>query len=132
MSTPLRVNDTLFEDAEAEGSLMNRSAAKQVEFWAELGKRVAHSVSPSDMLALMQGIAEVQIEVAVAAPAYVIPDKIFSTVDAVSLEGDLGQQITLGNVYFEASLTTPGLLDKVMPDGSHQTGHFTNGLFIAE
>ncbi|NOY72998.1 MAG: hypothetical protein GXP14_11590 [Gammaproteobacteria bacterium] len=130
MSTPLRVKDALFRDAEAEGSLMNRSAAKQVEFWAELGKRVAHSVSPSDMLALMQGIAEVKV--AVSAPERVDPEQIFLAVGQARSKGQSGQQITRGRAYFEASLTVPGLLDRVMPDGQRQTGRFENGVFIVE
>lgn len=130
MSTPLRVKDGLFQDAEAEGSLMNRSAAKQVEFWAELGKRVAHSVSPTDMLALMQGIAEVQVEV--AAPERVDPDQVFAAVDKARSSGQLGQQITRGHTYYEASLTAPGLLDRVTPDGQRQTGRFENGEFVVE
>ncbi len=130
MSTPLRVKDGLFQDAEAEGSLMNRSAAKQVEFWAELGKRVAHSVSPTDMLALMQGIAEVRV--AVVAPERVDPAQIFAAVEKARLGGQLGQQITRGRTYYEASLTTAGLLDRVTPDGQRQTGRFENGVFVVE
>lgn len=130
MSTPLRVNDGLFQDAEAEGSLMNRSAAKQVEFWAELGKRVAHSVTPTDMLALMQGIAEVQVEV--TAPARVAANEVFAAVESANAGGQLGQKITQGYAYFVASATQPGLLDKVMPNGQRETGHFENGLFIGE
>ena len=130
MSTPLRVKDALFQDAEAEGSLMNRSAAKQVEFWAELGKRVAHSISPSDMLALMQGIAEVQVEV--TAPESVNAAEIFTAVEQARSSGELGQQITQNHVYYEASLTKPGLLDKVVPGAPRQTGCFKNGVFISE
>jgi len=130
MSTPLRVNDGLFQDAETEGSFMNRSAAKQVEFWAELGKRVAHSVTPTDILALMQGIAEVQIDV--AAPARVAPNEVFTAVESANTDGQLGLQITRGHVYFEPSVTQPGLLDKVMPNGQRETGYFENGLFIGE
>ncbi len=130
MSTPLRVKDGLFRDAEAEGALMNRSAAKQVEFWAELGKRVAHSVSPLDMLALMQGIAEVKVTV--AAPGRVNPAQVFAAVGQARSKGQSGQQITQGRAYFEASLTVPGLLDRVMPDGQRQTGRFENGVFVVE
>lgn len=130
MSTPLRVKDGLFQDAEAEGSLMNRSAAKQVEFWAELGKRVAHSVSPTDMLALMQGIAEVRV--AVVAPERVDSAQIFAAVEKARSGGQLGQQITRGRTYYEASLTTAGLLDRVTPDGQRQTGRFENGVFVVE
>ena len=130
MSTPLRVNDGLFQAAEAEGSLMNRSAAKQVEFWAELGKRVAHSVTPSDMLALMQGIAEVQVEV--AAPERVDPVQVFAAAEQASSSGNLGQQITQGRLYYEASQLQSGLLEQVMPNGERQSGQFKNGVFIAE
>lgn len=120
----------LFQDAEAEGMLMNRSAAKQVEFWAELGKRVAHSVSPTDMLALMQGIAEVQIDI--AAPARVDPFNVFEAVNNARSAGELGKTITQAQTYYEASITKSGLLDKVMPDGQRQTGHFENGVFVKE
>ncbi len=130
MSTPLRVNDGLFQAAEAEGSLMNRSAAKQVEFWAELGKRVAHSITPSDMLALMQGIAEVQVEV--AAPERVDPVQVFAAAEQASSSGNLGQQITQGRLYYEASQLQSGLLEQVMPNGERQSGQFKNGVFIAE
>lgn len=130
MSIPLRVKDTLFQDAEVEGSLMNRSAAKQVEFWAELGKRVAHSVSSADLLALMQGIAEIQVEVRTSEP--LDPMQVLLSVKQASSKADLGQKITQDKTYFEASLTKTGLLDKVTPDGVRETGRFENGVFVAE
>ncbi len=130
MSTPLRVNDSLFKEAEAEGSLLNRSAAKQVEFWAELGKRIAHSVTPADMLALMQGIADVHVKVIESQP--VMPEGVFATVDKKRNSRQLGQQITRGSLYYEASKTRPGLLDQVLPDGSRHAGRFSDGSFIPE
>jgi len=130
MSSPLRVNDDLFHEAEAEGSLMNRSAAKQVEFWAELGKRIAHSVAPTDMLALMQGIARVHIELPDSRPLN--PVDVFAVVDKASSTGVSGQQITRGGLYYEASQSQSGLLDQVMPDGSRHTGRFSNGEFLPE
>jgi len=107
MSTLLRVKDGLFQEAEVEGSLMNRSAAKQVEFWAGLGKQVAHSVSPADMLALMQGIAEVQVEI--VASERVNSAQILLSVEKARSSGQLGQQITRRRTYFEASLAMAGL-----------------------
>lgn len=80
MSVPLRVKDALYREAEAEGVLMNRSAAKQVEFWATLGKKLAHSISRADMLALMQGIARIHVEIPEAAP--LDPEQVFATVDS--------------------------------------------------
>lgn len=130
MSTPLRVNDDLFQAAEAEGALLNRSTAKQVEFWAKLGKRVAHSVTPADILALMQGIAEIHIQIPASQP--VNPGEIFAAVDKASSTEKLGQQITRGALYYEASKSRPGLLDQVMPDGTRCAGHFNGGSFLPE
>ena len=129
MSTPLRVNDALFNEAEIEGSLMNRSAAKQVEFWARLGKNVANSVSPIELISLLQGIAD--IEVKVTAPARVEPGQVFNTVEQARASGSLGKQITQTRLYYEASQTHAGLLDQVSPDGRRQAGHFRDGEFIA-
>ena len=130
MSTPLRVKDGLFQEAEAEGALMNRSAAKQVEFWAQLGKTLAHSISNADILALMQGIAKIQIEIRETAP--IAPAKIFAAVDKAGQSGDLGRQITGGGLYYEASVSRPGLLDEIRPNGSRRSGRFSKGKFIAE
>jgi len=130
MSIPLRVNDTLFKEAEAEGSLMKRSAAKQVEFWAELGKQIAHLVSPTDMLVLMQGLAKVQIDLPNFKP--INASQVFAAVDEVNSAEQLGSAITRSTLYYEASLSRPGLLDQVMPDGSRQTGHFQDGKFSPE
>ena len=130
MSTPLRVNDKLFHEAEIEGSVMNRSTAKQVEFWAEIGKRVASSLTPADMIALLQGIANVHVELPVSRP--VKPASVFAAVNEASASYDLSQKITGGRLYYEASPQRPGLLDQVMPDGSRLTGHFNNGVFESE
>jgi len=130
MSTPLRVNKHLFKEAEAEGAVMNRSTAKQVEFWAELGKRVAPSVTPVEMLALMQGIAQVRIELPDSQP--INPQQVFSAVDKASSSGGLGQQISRSGLYYEASKSRPGLLDRVLANGSRQTGRFDNGIFVTE
>ncbi len=88
---------------------MNRSAAKQVEFWAALGKRVAQSVTPSDILALMQGFANVRVEILDSRP--IDPSVVFDTVDEASAARALGQQITRGSLCYEESKSRPGLLD---------------------
>ena len=130
MATSLRVNDSLYHDAENQGSLLHRSAAKQVEFWAELGKRVDEFATASDLLALMQGIAKIHIEI--PAMKAIEPMSVFTAVDEMRSAGQLGQSITRNTPYYEASKDRPGLLDQVMPDGSRKTGHFNNGEFIIE
>ena len=130
MPSPVRVNDNLYHDAETYGSLLRRSAAKQVEYWAELGKRVDEIATASDLLALMQGIARVRIEI--PRTATVDPMAVIATVDQVRSSGELSQSITRNTMYYEDSESRPGLLDQVMPDGSRKTGHFNNGEFMVE
>jgi len=130
MSIPLRVNGGLYKEAEAEVALLNRSTAKQVEFWAELGKQVAHSLTHAELIALMQGIAKVSVEVFTSKP--INPKDVFAAVDLVNLTKTLGTQITRSALYYEASKSRPGLLDQVMPDGTRRSGHFSNGSFLPE
>ena len=130
MASPVRVNDKLYHDAETHGALQHRSTAKQVEFWAELGKRVDEFASTSDLLALMQGIAKVSIEI--PRTEAIEPLDVFTAVDQSRSAGQLGQSITRNTLYYESSKGRPGLLDQVMPDGSRRTGHFNNGEFVVE
>ena len=46
-STPTRIDDELFEDAKAVGSLMSRSAAQQIAHWAKIGRELEAAGSVS-------------------------------------------------------------------------------------
>ncbi len=129
MASPVRVSDKLYHDAETHGALQHRSTAKQVEYWAELGKRVDEFSSTNDLLALVQGIAKVTIEI--PRTEAIEPMDVFTEVDQTRSAGQLGQSISRNTLYYESSKSHPDLLDQVMPDGSRRTGHFSNGEFIA-
>ena len=128
MTIALRLNDELVHEAETEGLLTKRSTPKQIEFWAQIGKAVAHQASGSDLLALTQGLSEIQLNPLPSAP--VDPDKVFSAVDRARKNGHLRQAISKARVRYEASLSQTGLLDRIHPDGHRETGHFKNGEFI--
>ncbi|MDH5181995.1 MAG: hypothetical protein OEZ39_13595 [Gammaproteobacteria bacterium] len=122
-SAALRLNEKLVLEAEVEGRLFKRSAPKQIEFWAELGKTIAQRISSHDVIALLQGIAEVKVETISAGP--LDPDEVFSRIEAQRTT----PHVSRGGVVYEASRTHPGMLDRIQPDGSRDTGHFHNGLF---
>jgi hypothetical protein len=63
-------------------------------------------------------------------PLKVSSAKIFMAVDKARSGGQLGQRITQGRAYFEASLMVTDLLDRVTSDGQHETGRFENGVFV--
>lgn len=128
MSTPLRLSDDLVHDAEAEALIHKRSIPKQIEYWAEIGKAIAHTVSNSDLLALMQGIAQVQIAPRAAAP--VDPLTVLASIEEAREDGTLRRSISQARIRYEASPTHPGLLDRIHPDGHRETGRFLNGEFV--
>ena len=129
MSYIFIINDLLAKNAESEAAFMKRSVSKQIEFWAELGMRVSRNMLPDDILALMQGVAEVRVVVPEKSP--INSDDVFSDVEHYRADGNLGSDITRGGLYFEAG-DRFGSVRKVMPDGSRITGHFKKGEFIPD
>lgn len=127
MSTALRLNDDLVHEAETEGLVSKRSAPKQIEFWAQIGKVVAHKASGSELLALMQGFAQVQVTPQPTVP--VDSDAVFATVEQARRDGSLSKVVSQARVRYEMSPSQPGALDRVQPDGRRETGHIRNGVF---
>ena len=63
MSTsPLRLDSALVAAARREGSIKKRSAPKQIEFWAELGKAVEQVLNYNDVFAVIQGLKKIKVE----------------------------------------------------------------------
>ena len=79
MTIALCLNDDLVHEAETEALLNKRTAPKQIEYWAQIGKSVARNASASDLLALMQGFARVQINHIPSEP--VSSDEVFAAVE---------------------------------------------------
>ena len=127
-TSPLRLDSTLIAAAKREGLINKRSAPKQIEFWAELGKAVEHILSYNDIFAVIQGLKTVKVE-SVKSPV-VDPEGIFNALEDARDSGKLVDRVTSAGVYFEASRSQPGLLDRVNTvTGERQTGRFRNGEF---
>ena len=127
-TSPLRLDSTLVAAAKIEGSINKRSAPKQIEFWAELGKAVEHVLSYNDIFAVIQGLKEIKVESVKSVS--VDPEDIFSSLEDSRKNEILADKLTSAGVYFEASRNRPGLLDRVNTvTGERQTGRFSNGEF---
>ncbi len=128
MSIALRLSDKLVHEAETEALIHKRTAPKQIEYWAQIGKTVARSASSKDLLALMQGFARVQVDFLQSAP--VNPDEVFAAVEEARADGSLHTAVSRAQVRYEASQTHPGLLDQVLPNGHREPGNFRDGKFV--
>jgi hypothetical protein len=128
MASPLRLSAALVEAAEKEGALQKRSAPKQIEFWAELGKAVDGVIDSADVVAVIQGLRKINVE-PVKSMAVDSRD-VFDSLETIRESGGLAEKVTSAAVYYEASLSRPGLLDRVSSrTGERQTGQFHKGVF---
>ncbi len=128
MASPLRLSAALVEAAEKEGAVQKRSAPKQIEFWAELGKAVDGVIDAADVVAVILGLRKIKVE-PVKSMAVDSRD-VFDSLETIRESGGLAEKVTSAAVYYEASLSRPGLLDRVSSrTGERQTGQFHKGVF---
>ncbi len=128
LTSPIRLDPALIAAAKREGSIKKRSAPKQIEFWAELGKAVELVMDLNDVFAVIQGFKKIKME-SVKSVA-VDPADVFNSLEESRKSGELAGKVTSSVVYFEASQRKPGFLDRVnSATGERQTGRFYNGEF---
>ncbi len=128
ITSPIRLDSTLLEAARREGSINKRTAPKQIEFWAELGKAVELVVDFTDVFAVIQGFKKIKVETVESIA--VDPVDVFNSLEESRKSGELAKNVTSSAVYFEASQKMPGLIDRVnSATGKRQTGRFQNGEF---
>lgn len=127
----LRIDATLVMQAEREARIENRSKAKQLEHWAKTGRAISSKLNLADALAVAQGIKEIKLEAAQSVQSIAIDsDVIFNDLERDRKKGILSQKVTSARVYYEASLSKKGFLDRVdSVTGKRQTGQFDNGKF---
>ena len=128
MASPMRLDDALIRDAEAEARLNRRSLPKQIEFWADLGRRMARLVSPEDLIRIQLGLGRLTIEETRSVGA--APEEVFASVEALRERGDLSAAVTRAPLAYQAVPGEPGILEQVSRDGRRIRGHFINGEFV--
>jgi hypothetical protein len=129
----LRIDQNLASQAEREAKIQNRSKAKQLEYWAKLGKAISSKLNITDVYAVSQGIKTIKLEVASSAQTISIDsDVIFNDLENDRAKGLLAKKVTSAKIYYEASVEHPGYLDRVNSiTKKRQAGSFKNGEFQA-
>lgn len=128
-ASPIRLEKALMEAASLSGKRLHRSAAEQVEYWADIGRTVDASVSPDSLLEVATGLARLKVERVVALP--VDPDDVFAQLEHDRDSGQLAASVARSNVQYQASRQFPGSLERIALDGEITVGTFVNGQFIA-
>ena len=131
MTIPLRLDDDLVSAAAQVGSIQKRTTRKQIEFWAELGKAVEPLLDITDVYAIIQGLKKINVEPVISAP--VTSSDVFNSLENSRKSAAFLKKVASIPFYYEASLSRPGLLDRVdAATGKRQTGQFDNGEFKAQ
>jgi len=126
----VRIDENLVIQAQRQAKVQHRSINGQVEYWAILGKAIASKISTADAFAVTQGLKEIRLEP--ARNIFIEPETVLNELEKDRAKGFSGKPVTSAAFYFEASVSHPGLLDKVdTVTGERQTGRFQNGSFEA-
>lgn len=128
-SSPVRLQENLMQSATISGKRFHRSAAEQVEYWAEIGRSVSDVLDPDALISVTIGLARVKVEPIYGEP--VDPDDVFRTMEQQRRNGSLSQAVTNSAVKYQASLSNPGYLERIGQDGKMTVGQFKNGEFIS-
>ncbi len=126
-----RIEKELARQAEREARIQNRSKAKQLEYWAKIGKVISAKLNIADVFAVSQGIKTIKLEASPSAPSTPVDsDAVFHDLEADRDSGRLAEQVTAATIYYEASSDRPGYLDRVNAvTQERQAGVFENGEF---
>ena len=127
MASPMRLDGNLIHEAESVAERNKRSVPKQIEYWAELGRAVERVLSPNDVIAISQGLVEVQL--VAPKPLRAEADDVFAALEQDRSQGALAARVTRAAISYEASTSRAGLLDRIYADGRRDTGRFVAGEF---
>ena len=128
-----RIDKDLALQAEREARIQNRSKAKQLEYWAKIGKAVSTKLNIADVFAVSQGIKTIKLEVTPSVQSIPVKsDVIFNDLENDRAKGLLAKNVTSAKIYYEASAEHTGYLDRVnSATKKRQAGSFQNGEFKA-
>ena len=85
-------------------------------------------IDAADVVAVIQGLRKIKVE-PVTSMAVDARD-VFDSLETIRESDGLAEKVTSAAVYYEASLSRPGLLDRVSSrTGERQTGQFHKGVF---
>ena len=132
MGKPVKVADALADAAKETAKLANRSMAKQIEHWAQLGRAVEQLVGTSDVVAFKAHLADPADRQKITQARASLEHLVQTLVDRS--ERDVAKTLiseTREPVY-EA---VPGRADRVAQvwsDGRRVVGRFVGENFVAE
>lgn len=127
-ASPIRLQADLMQFAKIAGKQQHRSTAEQIEYWADMGRRISAILDSDDLLSVASGLAKIKIEPVYGQP--INPDDVFESLEVDRSAGSLTQIISNSTTRYQISESHPGYLEQINQAGKITTGQFDNGEFI--
>lgn len=129
ITKPVRLSKVLFDEAGRSGRLYHRSAAGQLEYWAELGRSVECFLGPVDLLKVASGMAELVVQARASQP--VLSTQVLNDLYQAQQQGSLAEMVAEGGgPRYQASAQHQGYLEQLSEDGQRRLGRFVDGEFV--
>ncbi len=125
---PVRIEKNLMQAASQAGKRLRRSTAEQLEYWADIGRRLEGIVSHDVMLDVMTGVTRLTLEP--RPEPSIDPDSIFDALDADRQSGQLANRVSEASPQYQASRSHPRMLERIDADGAITVGEYRDGHFI--
>lgn len=113
--------------ATTAGHTQKRSAAEQIEYWADIGRKVADTIDPDKLIAVTSGFAKIRVEE--TKDVNVDADALFNALDQDRESHAFSEAIKSNGVRYGSSSNHPGMLEAFYHDGKVVIGTFKNGEF---
>ncbi|MCK5356329.1 MAG: hypothetical protein KAJ63_14530 [Methyloprofundus sp.] len=126
--SPVRLQNELMQAAKLTGERFHRSTAEQIEYWADIGKKVSTVLDPDSLASIASGLAQVKVE-----PIYgqrIDPDAVFNQLEHQRKAGELTQLVTKSAIKYQSSLQFPEYLEQKDSQGKILVGKFEGGEFV--
>jgi len=127
--SPVRLQNDLMQAAKLTGERFHRSTAEQIEYWADIGRKVSTVLDPDTLLSISTGLTKVKVEPIYGNP--IDPDDVFNSLEAQRQQGTLAEAVTGSDLKYQSCLTQPGYLERIDQKGNVLVGQFENGEFVS-
>ncbi len=127
--SPVRLQDDLMQAAKLTGERFHRSTAEQIEYWADIGRKVSTVLDPDTLISIATGLTQINVEPIYGKP--IDPDDVFKLLEAQRQQGTLTQAVTGSAIKYQSSLTQPGYLERIDQNGNVLVGQFEKGEFVS-
>ena len=126
-ASPIRLQAELMQSAKMAGHRQHRSTAEQIEYWAGVGRSLSKIIDQDTLLEISAGLVRLKIEP--VTPVAVDPEEVFADLERDRKTGELAASVTTSSVRYQVSVSHPGNLEQMLPDGRVIVGQFHDGVF---